>query len=423
VRPAGRAAHEIPVDALGVTKLFLEDERRVSAAVHERTIPHRLVRSAFLRRSEQRQAPRLPFDKAVPMRGPLDGVRVLEFAGIGPAPFCAMLLADLGADVVRVERAGDEPYFRRADPVTTRGRSTLALDLKAAESVELALAALQRADVLVEGFRPGVMERLGLGPEVALRRNPRLIYGRMTGWGQSGPLAHAAGHDIDYIALTGGLAAIGPGDGPPAPPLNLVGDFGGGALYLALGIVAALYERERCGAGQVIDAAVVDGAASLMALFHGMTAKGTLSLERGRRLLGGDAPNYRCYECADGRYVAVGALEPKFFAELLERLEITASAGDDWTTTTHKLAAAFKRKARDEWTAFFDGTDACVAPVLSLGEAPSHPHLRERGVYVQLDGIVQPQAAPRFSRTPGEARGAANENGRDALRRWGVEAG
>ncbi|MBV8370586.1 MAG: CoA transferase [Candidatus Eremiobacteraeota bacterium] len=359
----------------------------------------------------------------MPMRGPLDGVRVLEFAGIGPAPFCAMLLADLGADVVRVERAGDEPYFRRADPVTTRGRSMLALDLKAPDGFELALAALEHADVLLEGFRPGVMERLGLGPEVALRRNPRLIYGRMTGWGQSGPLAHAAGHDINYIALTGALAAIGPANGPPVPPLNLVGDFGGGALYLALGIVAALYERERSRAGQVIDAAVVDGAASLMALFHGMTAKGTLSLERGRRLLGGDAPNYRCYECADGRYVAVGALEPKFFAELLNRLEISASADDNWTTTSQKLAAAFKRKTRDEWAPLFEGTDACVAPVLALDEAPSHPHLRARGVYAELDGIVQPAAAPRFSRTPGEERNAADESGHDALRRWGVEAG
>ena len=358
--------------------------------------------------------------------GPLSGLKVIELAGIGPGPMAAMLLADLGATVLRIDRTARSglgvPRPLRYD-LTLRNRPVLALDLKRPEAVALVLRLLETSDVLIEGFRPGVMERLGLGPDVALRRNPRLIYGRMTGWGQSGPLAHAAGHDIDYIALTGALAAIGPEDGPPVPPLNLVGDFGGGALYLALGIVAALYERERSDAGQVIDAAVVDGAASLMALFHGMTAKGTLSLERSRRLLGGDAPNYRCYECADGRFVAVGALEPKFYAELLERLEITASAGDDWTTTTQKLAAAFKRKTRDEWTAFFDGTDACVAPVLSLGEAPSHPHLRERGVYAQLDGIVQPQAAPRFSRTPGEARGAANENGRDALRRWGVEAG
>jgi len=357
------------------------------------------------------------------MRGPLDGVRVLEFAGIGPAPFCAMLLADLGADVVRIERAGDDTFFARTDPVTARGRSALPLDLKTPDAIELALTALERADVLIEGFRPGVMERLGLGPEVALQRNPRLIYGRMTGWGQSGPLAHAAGHDIDYIALTGALAAIGPTDGPPVPPLNVVGDFGGGALYLALGIVAALYERERSGAGQVIDAAVVDGTASLMALFHGLTAEGKLSLDRGRRLLGGDAPNYRCYECADGRYVAVGALEPKFFAQLLERLEVTVSAEDDWAASSNELAVAFKLKTRDEWTAFFEGSDACVAPVLSLDEAPSHPHLRARGVYAELDGIVQPAAAPRFSRTPGEAGGSANESGRDALRRWGVETG
>jgi alpha-methylacyl-CoA racemase len=358
------------------------------------------------------------------MRGPLDGVRVLEFAGIGPAPFCTMLLADLGADVVRVERVGDADFFARTDPVTARGRSSLALDLKSPDAVELALDALERADVLIEGFRPGVMERLGLGPDVALRRNPRLIYGRMTGWGQSGPLAHAAGHDITYVAVTGALDAIGPANGPPVPPLNLIGDFGGGALYLALGIVAALYERERSGAGQVIDAAVVDGTASLMALFHGLTAKGLLSLERGQRLLGGDAPNYRCYECADGRYVAVGALEPKFFALLRERLEVTMIPEDDWARTSQTIAAAFKRKTRDEWTALFEGTDACVAPVLSLDEAPTHPHLRARGVYVEVDGIVQPAPAPRFSRTPGAVADAANrEAGRDALRRWGVERG
>jgi alpha-methylacyl-CoA racemase len=350
------------------------------------------------------------------MQGPLGGVRVLELAAIGPAPFCAMLLADLGADVVRIEREGGAA---QADPVTTRGRSTLALDLKSPDDLELALAAVERADVLIEGFRPGVMERLGLGPDVALRRNPRLVYGRMTGWGQSGPLARAAGHDITYVALTGALAAIGPADGPPVPPLNLVGDFGGGALYLAFGIVAALYERERSGAGQVIDAAVVDGTASLMALFHGMTATGALSLERGRRLLGGDAPNYRCYACADGNYVAVGALEPKFFAQLLERMEIEIPNDADWETASQTLAAAFKRKTRDEWAALLEGTDACVAPVLALDEAPAHPHLRARGTYVESGGVAQPAPAPRFSRTPGTVR-ATEADGREALRRWGV---
>jgi alpha-methylacyl-CoA racemase len=355
-----------------------------------------------------------------PMSGPLEGIRVLEFAAIGPAPFCAMLLADLGADVVRIDRAG----VAATDPVTARGRTSVVLDLKSREDVALALAAMDCADAVVEGFRPGVMERLGLGPDVALQRNPRLIYGRMTGWGQTGPLAHAAGHDLTYIALTGALAALGPADAPPPPPLNVVGDYGGGALYLALGIAAALYERERSGRGQVIDAAVVDGTASLMALFSGMTANGGLSLERERSLLGGAAPNYRCYECADGRYVAVAPLEPKFFAVLYERLGIDAPRDASWDAEARALAAVFKRKTRDEWTALLEGTDACVAPVLSLYEAPAHSHLRARGVYRALDGVVQPAPAPRFSRTPGAVQRPApapGEGGRARLTQWGVE--
>jgi alpha-methylacyl-CoA racemase len=356
------------------------------------------------------------------MSGPLDGVRILEFAGLGPAPFCAMLLSDLGADVVRIDRADDPAP---ANDVTRRGRTSIVLDLKSPAGIAFALAAIERADALIEGLRPGVMERLGLGPDEALRRNPRLIYGRMTGWGQSGPLAHSAGHDITYIALTGALAAMGPPDAPPPPPLNLVGDFGGGALYLALGIAAALYERERSGRGQVVDAAIVDGTASLMAFFSGATASGHLSLERGRNLLGGAAPNYRCYECADGRYVAVGALEPKFFAILLERLGVDARRDIDWPAQSRTLAALFKQRTRDEWAALFEGTDACVAPVLTLGEAPAHPHLRARGVYLELDGIVQPAPAPRFSRTPGAVqRGAPqrDDGGRAALERWGLTA-
>ncbi len=378
------------------------------------------------------------------MSGPLAGVRVLEFAGIGPAPFCAMLLVDLGADVVRIDRDDVPPP---ADPVTGRGRSSLALDLKSPAGLALALAALERADVLIEGFRPGVMERLGLGPDVALARNPRLVYGRMTGWGQSGPLAHAAGHDIAYIALTGALAAMGRADEPPAPPLNLVGDFGGGALYLAVGIAAALFERERSGRGQVIDAAIVDGTASLMAMFCGLRAQGRISLAREHNFLGGAAPNYRCYACADGRYLAVGPLEPKFFATLLERLGIDSlprsgstgahepsvereSSGErepavdsaDWPAQTDALAAVFATKPRDAWAALFDGSDACVAPVLELDEAPAHPHLRARAVYVEHAGVVQPAPAPRFSRTPGTLREppAEAEGGRAALRRWGV---
>jgi alpha-methylacyl-CoA racemase len=353
------------------------------------------------------------------MSGPLDGVRVLEFAGLGPAPFCAMLLGDLGAEVVTLDRA-QEPFV--TDTVTRRGRASLVVDLKSRDGAALALAALEHADVVIEGFRPGVMERLGLGPDEALRRNPRLIYGRMTGWGQTGPLAHSAGHDLTYIALTGALAAMGTPGAPPVPPLNLVGDFGGGALYLALGIAAALYERERSGLGQVIDAAIVDGTASLMAMFNGATASGRLSLDRERSLLGGAAPNYRCYECADGRYVAVAPLEPKFFAELRERLGVE-NLPDDWEAASNALAAIFKRKTRDEWTALLEGTDACAGPVLALEEAPLHPHLRAREVYFERDGVVQPAPAPRFSRTPSvppRLAPAHGEGGREALRRWGV---
>jgi alpha-methylacyl-CoA racemase len=355
-----------------------------------------------------------------PMSGPLDGIRVLEFAAIGPAPFCAMLLADLGADVVRVDRAG----VPATDPVTARGRTSLVLDLKSPADAALALAAMERADAIVEGFRPGVMERLGLGPDIALARNPRLIYGRMTGWGQSGPLAHAAGHDLTYIALTGALAAFGPANAPPVPPLNLLGDYGGGALYLALGIAAALYERERSGRGQVIDAAVVDGTASLMALFSGMTATGRLTLDRERSLLGGAAPNYRCYECADGRYVAVAPLEPKFFALLYDRLGMEAPRDASWDAEARALADVFKRKTRDEWTMLLEGSDACVAPVLTLDEAPAHPHARARNTYRELGGVVQPAPAPRFSRTPGAVRRnapAPGEGGHAALEQWGVE--
>ena len=331
------------------------------------------------------------------MSGPFDGVRVLEFAGIGPAPFCAMLLADLGAEVTRIERAGNAV---ETDAVTSRGKTSRSLDLKSHEGVQHALEAIASADVLIEGFRPGVMERLGLGPDVALARNPRLVYGRMTGWGQTGPLAQTAGHDLTYIALTGALAALGPAGTPPPPPLNLIGDFGGGALYLALGIAAALFERERSGAGQVIDAAVVDGTASLMALFSGMTANGRLSLDRETSLLGGAAPNYRCYECADGRYVAVAPLEPKFFAILRERLGVDAPADSDWGAESAAIAAIFKQKTRGQWAALLEGTDACVAPVLTLDEAPDHAHMRARGVYRTIDGVVQPAPAPRFSRTP-----------------------
>ncbi|MDB5073543.1 MAG: Alpha-methylacyl-CoA racemase, partial [Candidatus Eremiobacteraeota bacterium] len=375
------------------------------------------------------------------MSGPLDGIRVLEFAGIGPAPFCAMLLADLGADVVRVDR-GDEAV--RANLVRERGRTSLTLDLRSSDGIDLALAAIERADVLIEGFRPGVMERLGLGPDVALQRNPRLIYGRMTGWGQSGPLARTAGHDLTYIAITGALSALAEDGARPVPPLNLVGDFGGGALYLALGIASALYERERSGRGQVIDAAIVDGAASLMANFSGMTAGGEPAYDMGRRILGGGAPNYRTYECADGRYVAVGPIEPRFYAILREKLGIDApvdidaaevakgrtNAGPAAVAQTfaatvpaveaHTLAAVFKQRTRDEWATLLQDTDACVAPVMEFDEAPSHPHMRERGIYIEIAGVVQPAVAPRLSRTPGAVRQPPTDfdgGGRETLRR------
>jgi alpha-methylacyl-CoA racemase len=348
-----------------------------------------------------------------PAKGPLSGVRVLEFAGIGPGPFAAMLLSDFGAEVVRIAREGE----RAQDDALTRGRHDLTLDLKTSEGVEACLAAIEDADVLIEGFRPGVMERLGLGPEVALARNPRLVYGRMTGWGQDGPLAHAAGHDINYIALTGALAAIGPPGQVSPPPLNLVGDFGGGSLYLVFGVVSALYERERSGKGQVIDAAIVDGAASLMAIFAG----GRLSLAKSESLLGGAAPFYRCYECADGRQIAVGALEPKFYDELvrLTGLSSELKRGDraNWPALSEAFADLFRQKTRDQWQALMEGSDTCFAPVLELAEAPDHPHMAARGVYQEAGGFVQPGPAPRLSRTPGEIQ-AVQADGAAVLQRW-----
>jgi alpha-methylacyl-CoA racemase len=347
-------------------------------------------------------------------QGPLAGVRVLEFAGIGPGPHACMLLSDMGAEVIRIDRTAAS-----ADPVMGRGRKNLALDLKSADDLALCLAAIDKADVIVEGYRPGVMERLGLGPEVLLARNPRLIYGRVTGWGQDGPLARSAGHDINYIALTGALAAMGPSGQSSVPPLNLVGDFGGGSLYLVLGVVSALYEREKSGRGQVIDAAIVDGAASLLAIF----ASGRMSLDKDRNMLGGAAPYYRCYICADGREVAIGALEPKFYEELcgIIGLEVTTDRGDHqtWAERSADFAELFKTKTRDEWCALLEGTDACFAPVLALNEAPAHPHMKARGVFESRDGVAHPAPAPRLSRTPGAIQ-AGDGDGKAALTAWGV---
>jgi len=340
--------------------------------------------------------------------GPLAGIKIIELAGIGPGPMCAMVLADLGATVLRIERPGPQDLGvarpRRYD-LLLRGRRALTLDLKRPEGKALALRLIEHADALIEGFRPGVTERLGLGPEDCLARNPRLVYGRVTGWGQEGPLAHAAGHDINYISLVGALHAFGRRGQAPVPPLNLLGDFAAGALYLALGIVSALLEVGRSGKGQVIDAAMVDGTASLMTAFHGLVAAGLATHERGTNALDTGAHFYNAYQCADGRWISVAAIEGKFYAELLRRLDIdpaTMSPQMDrahWPETQERLATLFKTRARDEWCRLLEGTDACFAPVLTTDEAPHHPHNKARGTYIEIDRIVQPAPAPRFSRT------------------------
>ena len=343
--------------------------------------------------------------------GPLTGLRVIELASIGPGPMCAMLLADLGAGVLRIDRtepSGLGVPVNKKFEITGRNRRSVALDFKQAAGRDAALRLIDKADVLIEGWRPGVAERLGLGPAECHVRNPGLVFGRMTGFGQSGPLAHAAGHDINYIALTGALHAIG-GAGKPVPPLNLVGDYGGGALYLAFGIMSAIFERSRSGRGQVVDAAMVDGAASLMSIFHGLLAAGRWDPSaRSANLLDGGAPFYDTYEAADGRHVSLGALEPKFFAELVQRLgldqKFVARQYDKamWPELRAAIAAAIRGKARDEWSALLEGTDVCFAPVLSLDEVHDHRHATERGAYIRIDGVVQPAPAPRFSRSQSE---------------------
>lgn len=340
--------------------------------------------------------------------GPLAGVKIVELAGIGPGPMCAMLLADLGATVLRVERKVDAG-LGIARPLKynllLRGRKQIAVDLKSKAGVDFVLSLVEEADGLIEGFRPGVTERLGLGPEECLARNPRLVYGRMTGWGQTGPLAQTAAHDLNYIAITGALAAIGRKDQPPSPPLSLVGDLGGGALYLAFGMLAAMIEARSSGKGQVVDAAISDGTAHLMTNFHGMRAAGLMSLERGTNFSDSGAPFYDVYECADGRYVSVAPIEGKFFELLVEKIGLSLAdlpAQNDrsqWPALKERFAARFKEKTAAEWTALLEGTDACFAPVLSLDEAPEHPHMKARGVYVEIDGVVQPAPAPRFSRS------------------------
>ncbi|MFD4543859.1 CaiB/BaiF CoA transferase family protein [Streptomyces bauhiniae] len=345
-----------------------------------------------------------------PGHGPLSGVRVVELAGIGPGPFAAMLLADLGADVVRVDRPdGPGLGIDPARDVTNRNKRSVVVDLKAPDGAARVLDLAQRADVLIEGYRPGVAERLGVGPADCHARNPRLVYGRMTGWGQDGPLADRAGHDASYIAVTGTLGMIGRPGEPPALPANLLGDYAGGSLYLVVGVLAALHHARATGTGQVVDAAIVDGTAHLSAMIHGMLAAGAWQDRRAANLLDGGCPYYGTYETADGKYMAVGALEPRFYAEFLRLLDLDGLAGAHhdparWPELRERVAARFKSGTRDEWTARFEGTDACVAPVLSLREAPHHPHLAARATFTEHDGLVQPAPAPRFSATPTRVR-------------------
>ncbi len=363
--------------------------------------------------------------------GPLTGLRVLEFEAIGPAPFCGMLLADMGADVLLVDRPNDPGLgigAQRWYDVMTRGRRSVTLDLKRPDGVAAAIGLAAKADAIIEGFRPGVMERLGLGPDVLLACNPRLVYGRMTGWGQDGPLAARAGHDINYIALSGALHAMGRKGDAPVPPLNLVGDFGGGGMLLGFGVVCALLEARQSGHGQVVDAAMVEGASLLTTMFWGMQAAGRWSDVRGDNVLDSGAPWYDTYITSDGRYVAVGAIEPKFYAELLRHLGLAGEslpAQHDragWPTLRARFAAVLATKTRDEWCRVFEGTDACVSPVLTFSEAALDPHAVARHAHVDVGTVAQPAPAPRFSRTPGAVRGAPparGEGGRQALADWG----
>ncbi|MEU6477256.1 CaiB/BaiF CoA-transferase family protein [Streptomyces sp. NPDC047017] len=363
--------------------------------------------------------------------GPLTGVRVVELAGIGPGPFAAMLLADLGADVVRVDRPGGAGLgIDPAHDLTNRNKRSVLVDLKAPEGPARALDLAARADILIEGYRPGVAERLGVGPGPCHARNPRLVYGRMTGWGQDGPLAPRAGHDIAYIAVTGALGLIGDPDRPPAVPANLLGDYAGGSLYLVTGVLAALHHARATGAGQVVDAAIVDGTAHLSAMIHGMLAAGAWQDRRHANLLDGGCPYYGTYETADGGHMAVGALEPRFYEEFLRLLGLPEMTGAHldvgrWDALREAVTARFAARTREEWTAVFEDSDACVAPVLSLREAPHHPHLAARGTFTEHAGLTQPAPAPRFSATPTAVRGAPARPGADTAavaRDWDLPA-
>jgi alpha-methylacyl-CoA racemase len=370
--------------------------------------------------------------------GPLEGVRVVELAGIGPAPFCAMLLSDMGAEVIRVDRAGNvgqddsrvggPPGEEHRFNLLARGRRNIAVDLKNPEGVAATLRLIDRADALIEGFRPGVMERLGLGPDVCLPRNPKLVYGRMTGWGQDGPIAHVAGHDINYIALSGVLHTIGEAGGPPVPPLNLVGDFGGGALYLAMGVLAGVISARTSGTGQVVDCSMVEGSASLMTMMYAALASGAWKEERGKNRTDGGAHYYHVYETKDGEYVSVGSIEPQFYALLLKHTGLDGDAIPEqtdratWPTMQQRLGAVFKEKTRAEWTQIMQQTDICFAPVLRMSEALKHPHNRHRDSFIEVDGIPQPAPAPRFLGTPGRIQrppARIGEHTDGVLRDWG----
>lgn len=367
------------------------------------------------------------------MSGPLSGYRVIEIAGIGPGPFAAMMLADMGAEVIRVDRA-QSVRGASGEPVRDvlqRNRRNIALDLKNPDGVAVLLDLVAEADALIEGFRPGVMERLGVGPDVCLERNPKLVFGRMTGWGQTGPYAQAAGHDINYIALGGALAHIGRNDSGPVPPLNLVGDFGGGGMFLAYGVVCALLEAQRSGAGQVVDAAMVDGTATLMGMFWGLSASGIHDpSQRGASMLDSGAHFYDTYQCSDGEWISLGSIEPQFYAELLEKLNLTEDAQFTrqmdrslWPELKTRLREIFATRTRDEWCELMEHTDICFAPVLTMSEAAAHPHNVERGTFCEVAGLTQPAPAPRFSRTVPAAPGPAAHPGqhtREVLIEWGL---
>ena len=351
--------------------------------------------------------------------GPLSGVRIIELAGIGPGPFCGMMLSDMGAEVIRIDRPAKSSVRRTID-VLARGRKSIAVDLKTKAGVETVLRLCESADALFEGFRPGVTERLGLGPELCMARNPKLVYGRMTGWGQEGPMAQAAGHDINYISLAGALHAIGNKGGKPVPPLNLVGDFGGGGMLLAFGLVCGILEARGSGQGQVIDSAMVDGAASLMAMFFSMQAVGAMNHERASNMLDGGAHFYDTYETSDGKYISLGSIEPQFYALLLEKAGLDADVFGSqmdksrWADYKSELTVVFKTKTRDEWCGIMEGTDICFAPVLSLDEVAHHPHNSHRDTFVELEGVTQPAPSPRFDRTVPELTHAARKPGEDS---------